>query len=95
MGEAVERTPSYSIDELLAHAGWLRGLASALIADPAEVDDLVQDTWLAAVSHPPSADRPPRAWLARVITNLAHNRRRSTEHRIERERRASRARGAV
>ena len=64
--------------------------ASALTADRAEVDDLVQDAWLAAVRHPPSADRPPRAWLARVITNLAHNRRRSNEHRVARERRASR-----
>jgi RNA polymerase sigma factor (sigma-70 family) len=86
----MEGPSSYSIDELLAHAGWLRALASALIADPTEVDDLVQDTWLAAARHPPSADRPPRAWLARVITNLAHNRRRSTEHRIEREHRAAR-----
>jgi RNA polymerase sigma-70 factor (ECF subfamily) len=86
----MERAPSYSIDELLAHAGWLRALASALIADPAEADDLVQDTWLAAVRHPPSADRPPRPWLARVITNLARNRRRSSEHRVERERRAPR-----
>jgi RNA polymerase sigma factor (sigma-70 family) len=86
----MERAPNASLDDLLAHAGWLRALASALISDPAEAEDLVQDTWLAAARHPPRADRPPRAWLARVITNLAHNRRRDAAHRAHREQEASR-----
>jgi RNA polymerase sigma-70 factor (ECF subfamily) len=80
-----------SLDELLAHAGWLRALAAALIADPTEADDLVQDTWLAAARHPPRSDRAARPWLTRVITNLAHNRRREAARRMDRERQSARS----
>jgi RNA polymerase sigma-70 factor (ECF subfamily) len=72
-------------EELLAHAGWLRALARSLVADPATADDLVQDTWVAALRHPPDRDRPLRPWLARVVQNLASNRRRGETRRSERE----------
>jgi RNA polymerase sigma-70 factor (ECF subfamily) len=72
-------------EELLAHAGWLRALARSLVADPATADDLVQDTWVAALRHPPDRSRPLRPWLARVVQNLARNRRRGDVRRSERE----------
>jgi DNA-directed RNA polymerase specialized sigma24 family protein len=46
-------------------------------------DDLVQETWIAALRHPPDATRPARPWLAGVLRNLVLLRRR-TEGRRER-----------
>lgn len=76
-------TRPLEIDELLHHAGWLRGLARSLVHESAAAEDLVQDTWLAALRHPPARD--PRAWLARVARNLASNARRATRRRATRE----------
>lgn len=67
---------TFEIEELLAEAGWLRGLAASLIRDATQADDLVQDTWLAALRRPPHSDAEPRPWLARVARNLARNARR-------------------
>jgi RNA polymerase sigma-70 factor (ECF subfamily) len=73
------------IAEWLDESGWLRGLAASLIGDAAQADDLVQDTWLAALRRPPSADGEPRPWLARVVRNLAKNTRRDRSRRLARE----------
>jgi RNA polymerase sigma factor (sigma-70 family) len=72
-------------EELLAHAGWLRALAATLVRDASSADDLVQDTWIAALQRPPRADRPLRPWLARVLRNLAKNERRASRRRAEHE----------
>src|SRR5262245_10046454 len=76
------------IGELLSHAGWRRQLAAQLVADAQAADDLVQDTWVAALRHPPARTDSVRQWLARVVRNLAHNARRD-----ERVRRAHEAGG--
>ncbi|MFN0244905.1 MAG: sigma-70 family RNA polymerase sigma factor [Planctomycetota bacterium] len=73
------------IEELLAHASWLRRLAASLVRDNAAADDLVQDTWMAALEHPPHGDAPVRPWLARIARNLALNRRRGDARRADRE----------
>jgi len=86
----MENTPRVTIDDLLAHAGWARKLARALIADPDEADDLVQETWIAAIQHPPASSAPARPWLARVMRNLAHNRWRRSMRRSRRELEAAR-----
>jgi RNA polymerase sigma-70 factor (ECF subfamily) len=57
-------------ERLLQHATWIRGLARSLIADAATADDLVQETWVAALMHPPSTERSLRPWLATVLRNL-------------------------
>ena len=49
---------------LLTHASFLRGLARALVVDDARADDLVQETWLAAVGRPPVGQFTARSWLA-------------------------------
>ena len=40
-------------EDLRAHAAWLRRLAGALVAESAAADDLVQETWLAALEQRP------------------------------------------
>ncbi len=70
---------------LLDHAAWLRSLAASLVGDRATADDLVQDTYAAALRRPPSLDRPVKPWLARVLRNAAKFRWRSEANRSARE----------
>src|SRR5258705_10488158 len=58
---------SSSIDPelLLAHAGFVRSVARSLLADENAVDDVVQQTWLAALEKPPREPGALRRWLAR------------------------------
>ena len=62
--------PTADIRELLAHAEWLRRLATQLVRD-GDAADVVQQTWLAALRSPPAGDRPARPWLAEVLRNFA------------------------
>ncbi len=71
--------------ELLAHAAWIRRLALGLVGQPALADDLVQDTWLAALRRPPSAERPLRPWLGTVLRNAARQAFRGSGRRARRE----------
>jgi RNA polymerase sigma factor (sigma-70 family) len=75
------------IHDLLGHADWLRRLAGHLVRDDEDRDDLVQQTWLAALRAPPAADRPPRPWLAQVLRNFVR--------RGFRDRRSRRVREAI
>ena len=63
-------------EDLLAHAAWIRALARGLVGDSDTADDLVQDTWVAALRRRPGTDRPLRPWLARVVVNFARQRAR-------------------
>jgi len=78
------------LDDLLQHAGWLRSLARSLVADPNLADDLLQDTWVAALEHPPGEGGTPRRWLSAVLRNFAREDRRRKEHRAQREERSAR-----
>jgi RNA polymerase sigma-70 factor (ECF subfamily) len=78
------------IDEgvLLAQLGWVRGLAERLVRDRSLAEDLAQETLLTALSRPPSArdsEVSLRAWLSRVLRNLAGLGERSRRRRLERE----------
>lgn len=73
-----------TLDDLLTETGWLRRLARSLVGE-AGADDLVQDTVLIAAEKRPTDGRPLGPWLARVITNLARMRHRSTARREARE----------
>lgn len=57
-------------EELLEHAAWIRRLARRLVQGEARADDLVQETWLAALRAAPRGG-PLRPWLARVARNFA------------------------
>ncbi len=72
-------------ETLLEHSVWLRGLANQLIRDPGAAEDLVQDTWLAALRARPDPSRPLRPWLARVMRNGAAQRLRKAAGRLARE----------
>ncbi len=76
--------------ELLAHAEWVKRIATALVGSSGEADDLVQETWVAALRRPPAADRPLRPWLARVLRNFSFRARRSNARRAHTEREAAR-----
>jgi RNA polymerase sigma factor (sigma-70 family) len=73
-------------EQLLAHAASVRKLARALVGDASAADDVVQDTWLAALRRPPHARESIGPWLARVVRNIARDRRRSTGRRLDHER---------
>ena len=79
------------ITELLEHAGWVRRLALQLVSDAARADDVVQETWLRALEAPPAHGGNLRAWLGRVVTNIAAGHARSAARRRTREERAATA----
>jgi DNA-directed RNA polymerase specialized sigma24 family protein len=61
----VKPSPEAVLDDLEG----LRALARSLVHGDTEADDLIQDTAIAAITHPPEADRPARPWLAMVLRN--------------------------
>ena len=73
------------IDELLAHADWLRRLAAHVVRDAGGADDVVQETWLAALRAPPRRDRPAEPWLGEVLRNFARRALRTERARSRRE----------
>jgi len=76
-------------EQLLAHASWARGLAARLVRDAATADDVVQRAWLAALERSPRQSERTRAWLGRVVRNLAWKERRAEARRDARERSAA------
>ncbi len=78
------------LERLLDHSDWLRALARKLVGDAATADDLVQETWLAAMKSPPDPARPVRPWLAGVVRRLARMRARGEGRRARRQTAAAR-----
>jgi RNA polymerase sigma-70 factor (ECF subfamily) len=77
-------TTRLTLPELLVHAGWVRRLARQLTSD-AEVDDAVQETWIAALRSPPDRRGETRGWLGRVVGNVVRTQRRGRSRRTRRE----------
>jgi RNA polymerase sigma factor (sigma-70 family) len=73
------------IATLFHESAWLRRLAMSLVRDDAEADDLVQETWVLALRHPPRAGQTVRPWLAEVLRNVMRARFRSAGRRARRE----------
>ena len=67
------------------HATALRALARSLLRDPADVDDVVQETWIACLESPPAQRESLGSWLATVLRRRASNRRRSQARRTQHE----------
>jgi RNA polymerase sigma factor (sigma-70 family) len=82
-------SPTFSIEELLAHADWLRRLARQVAGEQA-ADDAVQDTWVAALRAAPRRDGIAEPWLAEVLRNFVRRALRSERARGHREARARR-----
>ena len=70
---------------LLAEVSWIRRLASELVADRALVDDLVQETCVAALQHAPRERSKLRQWLAEVLRNTLRQHVRAQGRRVARE----------
>jgi len=77
-------------EALLEHAGFLRALAGGLLRDDARADEAVQETFVAALAHPPARRDGLRAWLAAVTRNVSLRMRRGEARRARRERAAAR-----
>jgi RNA polymerase sigma-70 factor (ECF subfamily) len=75
------------IDEVLSQVDWVRGLVRRLLGEAreADIDDIVQDTMVQAISTPPRADRPVRGWLGTVARNLLYQRHRRASRRRKHE----------
>ncbi len=70
---------------LLAHSAWLKNLARALVVSDDEIDDVVQQTYLQALTKPPRHTDNLRAWLAAIARNIVRSRSRSDTSRVSRE----------
>ncbi|MBI5362465.1 MAG: hypothetical protein HZA53_04745 [Planctomycetes bacterium] len=73
------------LEALLAEQDWVRRLARGLASDAARADDLAQESWLAALRHPPRDARNLRAWFARIVKSKARDATRSDTRRARRE----------
>lgn len=76
---------SVRIEELLAHAGWVRRLAARLVRDDGTADDVAQEVWAYALRSPPRDRTNLRAWLSAAVRNAARSLQRSQSRRAERE----------
>jgi len=56
-------------EELLAHSGFVRSLARSLVLDENTAADIEQQTFLAALEHPPQIHKSLPAWLSKVVRN--------------------------
>lgn len=63
----------------------LQGLARSLVHGDADADDLIQETAIAAVAHPPAEDQPVGPWLVTVLRNRWRMDRRARARRQVRE----------
>lgn len=79
--------------ELLSHSSFLEELSCSLVADRQTADDIVQDTWLAVLQHPPTHSINPIGWLGTVARNLARRDHRTRSRQSYREREVARPEG--
>ncbi len=81
------RSVPETLQELLTHQAWVRGLARALVGDADLADDATQQTWLAAIERPPSSGANLRGWLGQVLRRRILDLRRGDRRRHVREQR--------
>ena len=82
--------PAFDLQGLLSEDQWIRRLARRLAGDGHAAEDLVQDTWAAALDAPRPRPRSLRPWLRGILRNVWIDRRRADDARGARERAASR-----
>ncbi len=85
-------TPSVvlSVETLIAHEDFVRGVVRRILRDSGHEDDVVQSTWLRIMegrSQRFDSIAGARTWLGRVSTNLARSLLRSEKARAQREER--------
>ncbi len=77
-------------EALLAEARWVRRLARSLVRDDSVAEDLVQETWIAALEGAPADGGRLRPWLARVVRNFARQSHRGAANRARQEAQSAR-----
>ncbi|MEW6747677.1 MAG: sigma-70 family RNA polymerase sigma factor [Planctomycetota bacterium] len=82
-------TTESSYNGFLSHDAAVRKLIRHLLLDESAVDDVMQETWLAALAARPSLTRSPRAWLGTVARRFALKARIGASRRLEREKLAA------
>ncbi|MHC4955821.1 MAG: RNA polymerase sigma factor [Planctomycetota bacterium] len=70
---------------LLEHREFVLRVARALLRDEADVEDAVQDTYVAALQSAPPRTGRVRPWLGGIVRNMAKNRMRREGRRRARE----------
>lgn len=76
-------------EELLAYADFVHALARKLVLDPNSADDIAQQTWLAALEHPPMEVDSRTAWFSKVVRNFSRLLYRGEQRRRTREEKAA------
>jgi RNA polymerase sigma factor (sigma-70 family) len=74
-----------TIKEVMTEGKWLQRLALCLAHDRADADDMVQETWLAALRARPETRESMRPWLSRVLLNARRKLWREGTRRRSRE----------
>ncbi len=80
----IRREPP-SVEQLLEHRTWVRGLVRTLVLDESSADDVEQQVWVSALEGAPAVLEQPRAWLTTVARNRARRARRGAVCRTRRE----------
>ncbi len=75
---------------LLAHEPFVKAVVRGLLVDDGQVQDVVQETWIAALRRPPRSVASLRSWLSSVARSKAMSLRRSSQRRAARERACAR-----
>lgn len=76
-------------EHLHQHGSWLHRIVGSLVSGKVPKDDVVQETWLAALEGLPEKLRSPRAWLWAVARNKALRMRLHEDRRTKRERKVA------
>ncbi|HEX6883362.1 MAG TPA: sigma-70 family RNA polymerase sigma factor [Planctomycetota bacterium] len=74
-----------TLESLLSHQNWALRMARRLVREESEAEDLVQRTWMAALRRPPQSAIGAKAWIRKVILNLARERHRRSQARVRHE----------
>src|SRR5947207_137657 len=85
---------SPTVESLLAHEPFVRALARSLVRGDADVDDVVQETWLSALRSPPRHGGAVRGWLTTVARNVVRQKVRAERRRAVREAAVAQPEGA-
>ena len=87
---AMTESSSFDSQTLVQHREFLRSLARSIVSNEHDVDDVVQQSWIAALESPPGAVASVKWWLGRVAMNFARKSAAREREQHVREREAAR-----
>lgn len=86
-----EPTRPVSIEDLLSHSEWVRRLAYSLARNADDAQDLVQETWVTAIAHPPRRGDNLKGWFRKLVRNKWLDLKKADSSRAGRERSTARS----